>query len=232
MADSSQVGRARGEGSRGSKVYHALVDRIRSGDLRPGARVREEEVATMLGVSRTPVREAFARLQARGLLENSSSGLAVSRLNRPQVIELYAMRAKLEGAAACFAAQNASPGELASLKYAAALFEAQDGTAEDIARANTLFHEAIYEAAHNRYLMRMLEDLNDSLALLPDTTFSAPGRVVAAKSEHGAILDAINKRDPAGAEKAACTHIDNALEGRLKLLFSIDAAAGEAKETA
>lgn len=219
MDQDNQRVRGRGEGSRGSRVYRGLVERIRAGDLQPGARVREEVVAEMLGVSRTPVREAFARLQARGLLENTSQGLAVSVLSRPQVMELYAMRAKLEGAAAAFAAENASPAEVASLRHAASLFDAQQGTAADFARANTLFHEAIYEAAHNRYLIRMLEDLNDSLALLPNTTFSVPGRAEAAQAEHRAILDAIERRDPAEAEKAACDHIGQALEGRLKLLF-------------
>ena len=222
MEDGMHMVRGRGEGSRGSKVYQELVDRIRAGKMKPGDRVREEVVAEMLGVSRTPVREAFTRLQARGLLENSAAGLAVATLNRPQVMELYAMRAKLEGAAAAFAAENASAGEIASLRHAASIFDAQEGRAADYARANALFHEAIYEAAHNRYLMRMLEDLNDSLALLPSTTFSVKGRAEAAKSEHRTILQAIENRDPTGAERAACEHIGQALEGRLKLLFSME----------
>ena len=222
MAASTEMARGRGEEARGSKVYLALVERIRSGALQPGERVREEEIALSLGVSRTPVREAFVRLMARGLVENTSAGLAVSSLSRPQVMELYALRARLEGAAAAFAAENASSGEVASLRHAATLFDAQAGAAEDTARANRLFHEVIYEAAHNRYLVRMLEDLNDSLALLPSTTFSVPGRAVAARSEHRAILEAIERRNPVQAEKAARDHIGHALEGRLKLLFSIE----------
>ncbi|MBC7285053.1 MAG: FCD domain-containing protein [Hoeflea sp.] len=59
--------------------------------------------------------------------------------------------------------------------------------------------------------------LNDSLALLPDTTFSVPGRADAAKTEHEAILAAIEMRDPLTAEQAACMHIQHALEGRLML---------------
>jgi len=221
MTQTHQTARGRGEGSRGSRVYQALVDQIRAGELKPGERLREELVAEKLGVSRTPVREACARLRERGLLENTTEGLAVSTLSRPQVMELYAMRGKLEGAAAAFAAENASMAELASLRHVAILFDAQQGPASDLASANSLFHAAIYETAHNRYLMRMLEDLNDSLVLLPSTTFSVPGRAEAAKTEHRAILDAIEKRDGPGAEKAAIDHIRNALEGRLQLLFSI-----------
>lgn len=220
MDDEKQLLRGRGEGSRGSKVYHRLVERIRAGDLKPGERVREEVVADMLGVSRTPVREAFARLLARGLLENTSAGLAVSNLNRSQVMELYALRARLEGAAAAFAAENASPVELASLRHAAALFESRQGSTAESAFANIMFHEAIYEAAHNRYLVRMMEDLNDSLATLPDTTFALPGRTEAACAEHRAIVEAIELRNPVLAEVAARAHIANALDGRLKMLFS------------
>ncbi len=182
----------------------------------------------MLAVSRTPVREAFARLQERGLLETSSGGMAVAKLGRPQVMELYAVRARLEGAAASFAAENASAAEVASLRHAAALFDSQQKTALEAARANTMFHEAVYEAAHNSYLMRMLEDLNDSLALLPDTTFSVPGRKEAARAEHRAIIEAIENRDPSLAEAAARSHIANALDGRLKMLFSAGALAQSA----
>lgn len=220
MTEEGQALRGRGEASRGNRVYRDLVERIRSGELAPGSRLREEDIAAALGVSRTPVREAFARLQSRGLLDTTAGGLSVASLSRPQVMELYALRARLEGSAAAFAAENASAAEIASLRHAAALFDAQENSA-DAARANTLFHETIYEAAHNRYLMRMMEDLNDSLALLPDTTFSVPGRAEAARAEHRAVVEAIERRDPAGAENAARAHIAGALDGRLRMLFSL-----------
>lgn len=215
--------RNRGDGSRSNQVYEALVELVRAGKLRPGERVREEEYATLLKVSRTPVREALVRLQASGLLEPSPAGLTVAALSRPQVIELYAIRAELEAAAAGFAAENASPGEIAGLRHAAALFNINNGDALEIARANTLFHEAIYEGAHNRYLLGMLGKLNDSLALLPNTTFAVPGRFQSAEIEHRAILCAVEKRDVAAAKQSARSHIEQALEGRLKLLFSVAA---------
>ncbi|HMB47635.1 MAG TPA: GntR family transcriptional regulator, partial [Afifellaceae bacterium] len=65
MTQTHQTARGRGEGSRGSRVYQALVDQIRAGELKPGERLREELVAEKLGVSRTPVREACARLRER-----------------------------------------------------------------------------------------------------------------------------------------------------------------------
>lgn len=211
----------RGSGSRATHVYETLLERIRSGELKPGTRMREEDFAKLLGVSRTPVRAAFAQLQARGLIENTNGGLAVVLLSRPQTMELYSVRAILEGAAARFAAENASPSQVASLKHICEIFSNYRGDAAAFAAANTTFHEAIYEATHNRYLIKMLGDLNDSLILLRDTTFSVSGRAEAAKIEHEEIFVAIEKGDADGAEKSARKHIENALNARLQLLFSI-----------
>jgi DNA-binding GntR family transcriptional regulator len=163
-------------------------------------------------------------LQARGLVRVTPAGLAVAELTRPHVSELYAMRAVVEGAAARIAAENASAGDLVALRHAGELFSEPQQDPAQFARVNMMFHEAIYEAAHNSYLSRMVEDLNDSLALLPRTTFLVPGRLEAARIEHTAILEAIEERDPDLAEQAARTHIRHALEGRLKLIFTLRAA--------
>src|SRR5262247_4831520 len=102
--------------SRADFVYESLRDAISDGRIAAGERVREEEVARNLGVSRTPVREALQRLQQRGLLSfGPTRGLVVAQLSHEQVVELYAMREILEGSAARFAAQHASPGEIALL---------------------------------------------------------------------------------------------------------------------
>src|SRR6478672_4683069 len=102
--------------SRADFVYDSLRDAISDGRIAGGERVREEEVARNLGVSRTPVREALQRLQQRGLpVVGAGRGLVVARLSQQQVIELYAMREILEGSAARFAAQHATPAEIAIL---------------------------------------------------------------------------------------------------------------------
>ena len=203
-----------------STVYRHLIGNLRSGALEPGSRLREDDIAVRLGVSRTPVREAFARLQARGLVTATPIGLVVAELDRRQIQELYAMRAIVEGAAARLAAENASAADLATIRHAGESFDRISNTADEYARANQLFHESIYQAARNDYLMRMVEDLNDSLALLPRTTFMIAGRGEAAKREHAEISAAIATRDADAAEAAARSHINRALEGRLRLQFS------------
>src|SRR5690349_20500781 len=102
--------------SRADFVYESLRDAVSEGRIAKGERVREEEIARNLGVSRTPVREALQRLQQRGLLVfGPGRGLVVAELSQQQVIELYSMREILEGSAARFAAQHATEHEIAIL---------------------------------------------------------------------------------------------------------------------
>jgi DNA-binding GntR family transcriptional regulator len=206
--------------SRAEYVFRALRDAIQDGRLPQGERLREEEVARRLGVSRTPVREALGRLVARGLVQEAPGrGLVVVELSKRQVIELYAMRRILEGAAARFAAQHASPGEGELLRQLAA--ECRDaGTPAGMAVANRAFHRAIYEAAHNRYLLEALSDLSDALALLPSTTFAQRGRAQSAYVEHMKIAEAIIAHDADAAEAAARAHIAAAEQLRSRMMFT------------
>ncbi len=204
--------------SRAQRVYERLKEDIRAGALRRGERVREEQVARALGVSRTPVREALTRLTARGLIEATPAGLVVATISRPQTLELYAMREVLEGSAARFAAQHAAPSEIAMLDRLSSAFETAFGDADRLAELNRRFHSAIVDAAHNRYLVRMLDELSDALALLPGTTFQLAARGPLAVREHAAIVTAIAARDPDAAERAARLHIQHAQEARLALM--------------
>jgi DNA-binding GntR family transcriptional regulator len=207
--------------SRADYVFRTLRDAIREGRLKQGERLREEDVAQRLGVSRTPVREALRQLAARGLVEDAPGrGLLVVELSQQQVIELYAMRRMLEGAAARFAAQHASPAEAELLRRLAA--ECRDAkTPAKMAQRNRAFHRAIYEAAHNRYLQQALDDLGNALALLPSTTFRQRGRAATAYAEHMRIADAIARRDADAAETAARAHIAMAERLRWRMMFEL-----------
>ncbi|WP_349368869.1 GntR family transcriptional regulator [Salinarimonas sp.] len=205
-------------GTRGQTVYRAILAAIRARHYRPGDRLREEEVAARLGVSRTPVREALGRLQEKGLVEAAAGrGLAVARLGMQQVLELYAMREELEGAAARFAAQQASPVELDNLVRLNAELAAAEDDAWRAAEINRVFHERLYDAARNRYLSQALDDLQDTVALLPSTTFQVPGRAASAAQEHRALLEALSARDSERAQALAAAHIRAAFRTRLAM---------------
>ena len=205
--------------SLGELVHRQLRDAIRQGRYRPGQRIREAEVAKWLEVSRTPVREAFRRLQADGILTLTPwRGARVVKLERDQVVELYAMRRVLEGTAAGLAAENASKAEVDRL------FDLQDkaaaaGDPVRLAELNRKFHETIYAGAHNRYLLQSLNALSDSLALLGPTTYEVPGREIEARDEHDGLAKAIRKGNADEAKQKARAHIAAAEKARLALLF-------------
>lgn len=200
-------------------VYNAIRDSLRNGEYRPGDRLREEEVAQRLNVSRTPVREALGRLQARRLLEVAGGrGLVVRRLEVGDVMELYTMREIIEGASARLAADHASATEIDALHDLNGAFEAAVDDPAEMFRVNRLFHAAIYRAARNRYLDFALDEIQDSISLLGSTTFVVQQRVAVAGGEHRAIIDAITRRDQAEAEEQARSHIRGALRARLRLL--------------
>lgn len=199
-------------------VFRSLCDALQAGTYRAGDRLREEEVAQRLKVSRTPVREAFGRLAARGFVEPAAGrGLIVRSLDIGEVLELYAMREILEGAAARLAAEHASQPEIDALRDLDEAFEIQDDAGE-MARLNRAFHDAIVRAARNRYLDNALGELQDWISLLGATTFSVAGRPSSSRKEHQAIVNAIAAHDADAAEKLARAHIREALRCRLKLL--------------
>jgi DNA-binding GntR family transcriptional regulator len=209
-------------GSRGEFVYRALIQAIQRGVLRPGDRIREEEVAQSLGVSRTPVREALQLLQTRRLIEMAPGrGVVLMDLTNQQVLELYAMREVLEGAAARFAAQHASATEIALLQQLLDEFTRNAGNPEQLAKLNHMLHRAIYEAARNAYMQEALANLEDGLSLLQNTTYSIPERHASADREHRAIVAAIERRDMDGAEALSRLHIRESQRIRLSMLMNV-----------
>ncbi|MGH6946054.1 MAG: GntR family transcriptional regulator [Kiloniellales bacterium] len=209
--------------TRGQNAYRALLDAIREGQYRPGDPLREEEVAVRIGVSRTPVREALGRLLERGLLEAAPGrGVAVAILSMQQLVELYAMRQELEGIVARYAAQHANEGEIANLERLNEQFGAAAGDPRLAAEINRRFHARLCDAARNRYLRQAVQDLQETIALLRQTTFVQPGRTVAAVGEHALMIAAIRKRDTQAAEALAVAHIRAAFETRLAITDSYD----------
>ena len=162
----------------GEAVFRSLCEALQAGSYRAGDRLREEEVAQRLKVSRTPVREALGRLAARGFVEpGGGRGLIVRNLDISEVLELYAMREIMEGAAARLAAEHASAPEIDALRDIEQAFVEVSGTdTAHMARLNRAFHEAICRAARNRYLDTASGELQDWIALLGPTTFTVSGR--------------------------------------------------------
>jgi DNA-binding GntR family transcriptional regulator len=150
------------------------------------------------------------------LILGPGRGLVVAQLSHEQVVELYAMREILEGSAARFAAMNATTAEITTLYQLQEELRTAEGDDMLHITLNRRFHQAIYEAAHNRYLMQTLESLHDSFALLRSSTFRLPHRTRNSDEERRRIIAAIEKRDPELAEKEAREHILQAQRTRFE----------------
>jgi DNA-binding GntR family transcriptional regulator len=206
--------------SRGEQAYQKLQQAIQSGALKPGTRLRENELAEWLGSSRTPVREALNRLQTEGLIvQEPRRGMIIAELDHAMVAELYVMREVLEGTAARLAGRHASDVEIAMLREIADRDKTTHNDPIKLAKNNRLFHDTLYRTAHNRYLLKMVSMLRESMALLGQTTLALPGRSEAAFAEHDAIVAAIERHDESAAEEACRAHIRAAYRVRMKLMF-------------
>ena len=212
------------------QAYQAIRDAIQEGALGAGQRVPELDLCAWLKVSRTPVREALRRLQSDGMLEHApGGGMSVAQHDLRAVAELYDVRESLEGTAAALAARGADATEVRILQ---AMLDTQRQLPDDPkvhARENTIFHGHIYRAAHNRFLLKTLQSLHDSVALLGRTTFAAPGRIAEAMAEHQAIVAAIARHDEAEAEALARRHVRRGYDLRVGSLAAATQASAQSR---
>lgn len=202
-------------------VYSALREAIVTKRLRPGDRLAEEQIARQFGVSRTPVREALLRLEAEQFAKRiARRGLVVRPIPEEEVLEVYAVRAALDGLAAGLAAQHASPPDRARLRWlnqqlAEAARRADYGA---MAELNIQFHEALCEVAHNGMLLLFMRQIHDWIRRFGETTFAYPGRAPEAVVEHEGILDAIDAGDQELAERRAREHMTRSRGIRIAML--------------
>ncbi|MEM9358379.1 MAG: GntR family transcriptional regulator [Pseudomonadota bacterium] len=197
-------------------IFETLQSEILEGQLQPGDRVKEAELAGRFGLSRTPIREALRRLETRGLLVHEPyRGMVVARLEASAIGELYVMREILDSSAARLAAQHATETEIATMEAQIARDKNMLDDPLKLAASNRAFHIAIYRAAHNRFLVKASDTLTEALALLGPTTLAAEGRGRQSIEEHEAIVAAIKQRDGEAASMAARDHIRAAFQVRL-----------------
>jgi DNA-binding GntR family transcriptional regulator len=197
-------------------AYSMILDAIDTGTYRPGDRLVESELAERFGVSRTPIREALQRLETQSLLMRDGRSLIVASLDHNQMAELYVVRGELEGLAARLAARNATEEEVQLLREMVEADNALKDHPAALARANRRFHKQIHLASHNRFLVRQLDLVHRSMALMATTSLAVDGRGAIAQDEHDSIVAAIEARDGDAADAALRTHISVAFTTRLK----------------
>ncbi len=201
-------------------AYSRLHQAIRRGDLKPGERIRENELADLLTLSRTPIREALRQLEADGIVEHRPrQGAVIRTLSHAEVVELYEMRMVLERTAAEMAAKHASAAELDELDDLNAAIAATHDPVE-AARINHHFHQCIHLAGRNRFLRESARALDNAMMLLGPTTLDDDTRIALVAQQHQSIITALRDGDAETAGAAAEAHIQTSLRHRLKTLRS------------
>jgi DNA-binding GntR family transcriptional regulator len=186
--------------------------------LRPGAPLREVALAEQLGVSKTPLREAFARLEQEGRVETTSfKGAVVTGYSERDLNEIYDLRALLEGAAARSAAEGSTADMLDALRDVVVRSrELRDaGDLGALAGLHEQFDLIVYAQVTNERIVALIENLRAHLTRIGKLTVGIPGRVEASVEEHAAIVDAIAARDPDEAERLMRVHIGSVLSDQL-----------------
>lgn len=190
-------------------------------ELPPGSRISEAQLTRQLGMSRTPVREALARLESEGMLKAAPGrGFLVAELTAGDLIDIYRVRSVLEGLAAEEAARRATRVDIARLEdtYEAMTRASAVGRDDDLARSNSEFHALIAEISGNAYLQAMLDDIREVFEWFRTTALTLPGRRDTAHDEHGQMIDALRRADADEARELAQGHVRRALAARQSML--------------
>ncbi|HMI97254.1 MAG TPA: GntR family transcriptional regulator [Micropepsaceae bacterium] len=194
------------------KAYAALKDVITRMDLygsRAEIRLDERQLASDLGVSRTPVREALAQLEREGFVRPvPRRGVYVVRKTKREVIEMITAWAALESMAARLATQNASDQEIASLRQMFATFEggAEQAKLDEYSEVNIEFHQAIIRMSHNQVLIDMAGNLFTHMRMIRRKTIGEMDRADRSIRDHIHIIETLEARDTNRAEELVRNH--------------------------
>ena len=194
------------------QVADIIRNKIVTGALPPGSSVRERQLSRDLGVSTTPVKEAFRILESEGLLYSvARKGSFISEFSKKNMLQIVFMRSSLEGVAAFFAARNATQEDLdameQALKVSGQIIE-KEGFDPELAVSNEQFHMHLRRAANNDYLVgliRSMKSVDDAVRRAAAT--SSKQEPPRAQREHLAILQAIRNRDSELAEQLMISHV-------------------------
>ena len=207
------------------RVYHQLRDNIGSHQIRPVERLQEVSLEAQLGVSRTPVREALARLESEGMIAVEGRGFVVPELTDADIEEIYQLRFLLEPAAVSSAvAEVAGATDLASMSAAIedAIAAEKTGDFRAFLDANSRFHNAWRALVPNRRMSKLLDQYVGHVRFLRVLTLGDPSARKAALNGMKNIHAAFKKRDAEAAAAAMHKHLEAAKHSLIQAIEQID----------
>jgi DNA-binding GntR family transcriptional regulator len=196
--------------SLGQHVYENLKRAIVMGELISGSRVIESHVAGLLGISRTPVREAIHKLEREGFLRyNKTGGFFVKGLTRSEIQETFGIRSVLESYAARLAAIHHQEKELTPLEKKISQYQRclDRGEMEALLRINTEFHDLLYALGRSPRLIEMINGLREQIYRFRRVILKMEDMAKRSSQDHKLMLEFIRRRDAEEVEKLVREHI-------------------------
>ncbi len=201
------------------RVFQKLREDILSGRYKENEELKEVAIGEELGVSRTPVREAFRQLELEGLIQIvPNKGAYVTGITAKDVKDIYMIRSLLEGLCARLATENITKDQLEEMEENIYLaeFHAAKGHMDQMAELDNRFHDILYEACNSKMLEHTLRDYHQYVLRVRQKTLSTNTRGRASNEEHRQIMEAIKAGDAAKAEQLANRHMQNAYDNMVK----------------
>ncbi|WP_158023598.1 GntR family transcriptional regulator [Domibacillus antri] len=196
------------------QIYKNVEQSIVEGRFAPGERLIDTKIASEFGVSRGPVREAFRKLEQDGLILNNDGIVTVFTPSLQDALELYQVRIGLESVAAYWAARHIDDEKLEQLKQFLDLTQAAINAKkmDEVVYLNTQFHESIVTFSGNNRLKVMMYNIRTLIQLCRNTIIKQYNRSDSFLSEHYAVFEAIQSRNPELAAERMEQHIQNDME--------------------
>lgn len=200
-------------------VFEHLRKSILNGELEPGERLMELQLAESLGVSRTPVREAIRKLELEGLVEMvARKGAYVADVSIKDILDVLEVRMFLEGLAAYLAAERMIDEDVDKLKKILKKFEDELDIMgkEEIIELDIKFHDMIIRGSKNNKLMQIVQGLQEQFQRFRVIYFNEYNEYEDIKKYHRAIVEAISNKDSKKAQEYAQTHVQMIEESIIK----------------
>ena len=193
-------------------VFNTLREAILKGDLKPGERLMELQLAAKLGVSRTPIREAIRMLEQEGLaVTTPRKGAEVAKMTLKDMEDVLEIREALDELAVRIACDKMSDEELRKLMDVKDQFEnsTKSGDLKKIAETDVKFHDVIFESTGNPKLVSLLNNLREQIYRYRVQYIKDPTNYPVLIAEHNAIAEGLKKRDKDAAVSAMHEHVKN-----------------------
>ncbi len=202
--------RVRQKKSLREEVYQALRRSILHGKLKAGQRLIEEQLANQVGISRTPVREAFHKLERDDLVTRlPKGGFAVREFTKEDAEEIFGIRRALESYAAYLATRHILPDKVSILEKK--LKESEDalekGNDDKVVQLHTEFHDLLYKSCKSKKLIEMINDFRDYFYRYRSALLHTENGLSQSNRDHRQMLEAMKKKNPRLAEKLVRKHL-------------------------